>query len=245
MSIKQFIETCFNPKDVPTWFKVLNFILLLPCIVWPFIFFSTIFFFDNPSNFLYAFILFLLVNIYPLYLLGVLYLNYKLFIFNKIIGLIIPITVLILVLVGITSLSLEIYSKYKINNKNEQIEIDNGILGNGFKKVDNKIYFEDSLMKDIDPKSFEVIDWEWEKDKNHYYYQGKCIEEIDKETFIILDYHYSKDKNNVYYEDKIIKGADATTFKHIEGTQDGRDKNHCYNYGTRIDCKFIQKRNGL
>ena len=245
MSIKQFLEICFNPKDVPNWFKIINFTILLPCIGWPFIFFSTIFFFDNPSNFAFTFIIFILVNIYPLYLLGVLFLNYKLFIINKLLGIIIPITILISGLTGIIYLSLEIYSKYKINNSKEQLEINNGVLGNGFRKKGNSIYFEDSLMKDVDSKSFEVIDWEWEKDKNHYYYQGKCINEIDKETFIILDYHYSKDKNNVYYEDKIIEGADPVTFKHIEGTQDGRDKNHCYNYGTRINCKFIQKKYGL
>ena len=66
------------------------------------------------------------------------------------------------------------------------------------------------------------------------------------------DTYFIKGKNYHYNTycidsigDTIIKGADAITFKHIEGTQDGRDKNHCYNYGTRIDCKFIQKRNGL
>jgi hypothetical protein len=29
------------------------------------------------------------------------------------------------------------------------------------------------------------------------------------------------------------------TFKHIEGSQDGKDKNGCYRYGEKVDCKVL------
>ena len=63
-----------------TIFKVLRIVSLTPILLWPLIFFSTIFFFDDPnSNETLAFIAFFAVNAYPLYLIGNLILSNKLY----------------------------------------------------------------------------------------------------------------------------------------------------------------------
>ena len=52
-------------------FKILQVLSLLPIIGWPLIFYSTIFFLDNPnSNALINWAMFLIVNSYPFILIG-------------------------------------------------------------------------------------------------------------------------------------------------------------------------------
>jgi hypothetical protein len=52
-------------------FKFFQVLSLLPIIGWPFVFYSTIFFFDNPnSNAFINWTAFLIVNSYPLILIG-------------------------------------------------------------------------------------------------------------------------------------------------------------------------------
>ncbi len=114
----------------------------------------------------------------------------------------------------------------------------------GFTKDKFNVYNNGNIVEDADPATFEFITGSmWAKDKKSYFFQGKAIPFIDYNSFRYLDYHYAIDKNNVYYDDQIIKGADSKTFIHIEGSQDGKDKNGCYRYGEKTDCKNIDEDN--
>lgn len=53
-------------SETPFWFVAWQSLLLLPIIAWPIVFFGSIFIFDNPQNIIYAFVLFIAVNAYPL-----------------------------------------------------------------------------------------------------------------------------------------------------------------------------------
>ncbi len=67
------------PAYIPKWFLWLNRVILCPIILWPLIFFGTIFIFDNPPSLLLAWGLFIGINSYPLIVAAIVTLNYKLF----------------------------------------------------------------------------------------------------------------------------------------------------------------------
>ncbi len=114
------------------------------------------------------------------------------------------------------------------------------VLQFGFTKDKFNVYQNDRIVEGADPVTFEFITGSmWAKDKKSYFYKGNLIAYIDYPTFRYLDYHYAIDKNNVYYDDQIIKGADAKTFKQLEGSQDGKDRNGCYRYGIKVNCKVL------
>ena len=114
------------------------------------------------------------------------------------------------------------------------------VLQFGYSKDKYFVYENDSIIEGADPNTFEFIGASmWTKDKKSYYYKSKLVSYVDYASFRYLDYHYAIDKNNVYYDDQIIEGADSKTFKHIEGSQDGKDKNGCYRYGEKVDCKVL------
>lgn len=185
--------------------------------------------------------MFFAVNAYPIYLLTVAYLNSKLFQKNKTLGLILPTTTLTSLTIGVIYILFSVgHVIYKSAKRDIEREKQGYIGTNGdFKVQHNKVFQNDTLIVGADAKTFEVISWDWQRDKNFYYRFGKKIAVIDRATFELLDYHYAKDKTHVFYDETIIEGADASTFKHIEGTQDGRDKNFCYRYGEKVDCKIL------
>ena len=235
--IKNILKDLKSEK-LPKWFKILNFSILLPILLFPLIFFTTIFFFDNSEYIIIKILLFFLVNAYPLYLIGIAWLNIKLFNRNKLLGSFLPVTFLLAILGSIIFIGLKIYEKSE-KIKQEEIEIiKSGDLGYGFYKRNNKIYLNDTIVKGTDANTFEAIWYDWQKDKNHYYYEGKVVTEIDYKTFKILSVndHYSKDKNHVFYENKIINGADPKTFYRVEKTEQWKDKNNCYEYGEIVEC---------
>jgi hypothetical protein len=89
------IQAYFKSDKLPRWFKFLNLSILLPILLWPLIFFTTIFFFDNPSNLIMIFILFIIVNAYPIYLIILVLINAKLYTWNKWLGLILPFVIIL------------------------------------------------------------------------------------------------------------------------------------------------------
>ena len=238
--IKKIFGQLFS-KELPKWFKFLNSTILTPVLLWPFVLFSTIFFFDNPNNLGLSFLLFLTVNIYPFYIVLIAYYNSKLFLKNRILGSILPISLMIFLSVSLVYLIVLIGDKI---NSRSNIDIERkkqGYIGetDEFKIIQNKVYYYDTLIVGADASTFETVSWEWQRDKQYYYFFGKRIAYIDRKSFQDLDYHYGKDKFNVYYDEKIIKGADASTFIHIEDSQDGKDKYGCYRYGKKINCKEL------
>jgi hypothetical protein len=232
---------------VPVWFKVLNFGFLLPVLIWPLVFFSTIFFFDNPQNFIVTFAVFLAVNAYPFYLFFIMRLNLKLYLKYKAIAIALPLLlsltfiIAILQFMGGISGIKTIYNNIQENKKALKAAEESGNLGHGFRKDKNYVYSNDTIIEGADPNTFEIVNWEWAKDNKSYFFKGKRVPYIDYATFKYLDYNYAIDKNNVYYDDEIIEGADAKTFKYIEGSQDGKDKSNCYRYGEKVDCSVLLK----
>lgn len=153
-----------------------------------------------------------------------------------------PTVVLFALVFGVTYILFEVNQNVSQDIKRENKRAKQGYIGigNDYKIINNKVYYRDTLIIGADAKTFEIVNWNWQRDRNYYYYFGKKIEYIDRKSFKDLDYHYGKDKFNVYYDEKIIKGADAQSFTHIDGTQDGKDTNGCYRWGKKVDCKVLQ-----
>jgi hypothetical protein len=90
MDIRSFLK----PK-LPSWIIALNYIALIPALVWPIVFFASIFMFDNPKNAGATFLLFLLINSYPLILLANMHFSFMLFNKNKVLSAILPLIPLV------------------------------------------------------------------------------------------------------------------------------------------------------
>ena len=238
---RRILKAIFFNK-LPKWFKFLNLSILLPILFCPFIFYTTIFFFDNPKNLGLTYLLFFAVNAYPIYLVIIAYYNSRLFQKSKILGSILPLAILLSLVLGATYIVVETSQNISQGIKRETERTKQGYIGanNDYKILNDKVYRYDTLIVGADAKTFEIVSWDWQRDKNYYHRFGKRIPSIDRKSFQLLDYHYAKDKYHVYYDENVIEGADAETFYHIEGTQDGKDAKSCYRWGEKVDCKVLQ-----
>lgn len=101
------------------------------------------------------------------------------------------------------------------------------VIKRGLAKDKNYVYADISIIKYIDPRTFEDLTGKYYKDKNHIYYYDldygasgefncrncRIIEEVDMESFeVISEFGYAKDKNHVYKEGEILEGEDPKTF---------------------------------
>lgn len=240
--IKRLFQQLFS-KDFPIWFRILNLCILLPILLYPLVFFTTIFFFDNPENLGLTWLLFFAVNAYPIYLLIIAYFNSILFQKNKILGSILPTFVLLILLYGVIYVVTETRQNIAESIKRENERTKQGYIGasDDFKILDNKVYRYDTLVVGADAKTFEIFDWQWQKDKTTMYYKGKPMTDIDVNTFVDIRANYYKDKNKVYFYDQVLVGADPTTFEVDPMTHIAKDKNGCYFLGEQKDCKTILK----
>lgn len=80
--------------------------------------------------------------------------------------------------------------------------LDSMILINGFPIQDNN----------IDTETFEIIKYNYSKDKNKIYYKTFPIENSNPETFEVLSEKYAKDKNQVYKRGAILKKYSPDNF---------------------------------
>jgi hypothetical protein len=80
----------FQQKNRPRWLKILNRISLSGLIATPFIFFGSIFMFDNPDNLLRTFLFFLAINSYSVVIFLFSWLSYKIYPVNKWLGALSP-----------------------------------------------------------------------------------------------------------------------------------------------------------
>lgn len=249
-------------KELPKKFKWINWFILIPIFLWPLVFFGSVFLFDDPNaNPTMAWSIFIGVNLYPLYLLGLFELNARLYRRINVAGYAIP-----LLIIG--SLSFVILKEF-ISSKQFAVErkIENqkrkeaGYLGpcDSYKVKDGIVYYKSSILNadpvsfeylschygrdkkqafkgeepivGSHPETFEIIDWQWQKDKNQYYNKGVAVKIIDYDSFELLIANYSKDNFNVYYYDKIIENADPNTFAVNPLTHIGTDRNNKYKFG--------------
>lgn len=65
----------------------------------------------------------------------------------------------------------------------------------------------------IDMESFEVVGDGYTKDKNHVYYKDKLLPDSHPQTFEILSKEYAKDKNKVYNLGVILENYEPSTFE--------------------------------
>lgn len=228
-------------KELTTKFKLLNSVILLPILIWPYIFFTTIFFFDAPGNEGQALIYFLLVNSYPIPICIIFLLNSFLLKKNRILGSILPTGLLFAIIIGSIYLGVSIYETQYEKHLEREARKEAGYFspGSQYRLIDGQIFYQDSILTEADKASFELLPNNWARDNKSYFYLGRKMTEIDYQTFEIFNYHYSKDKNHVYYKDQILQGADPKTFEHIEGSRDARDKSNCYRAGKKIDCSVL------
>jgi hypothetical protein len=85
----------FNRSDLPWSIRILNYSTLLIILIWPLIFFGSIFIFDNPKNLFLTFLIFILINSYPFMIFGLIIMSFKLFKKCPLISIFIPITLLL------------------------------------------------------------------------------------------------------------------------------------------------------
>ena len=83
-------NSVFKNHDHPRWIVYLNNVCLSGILVWPFVFFVSIFLFDNPKNEGQTFLWFVLINSYPLLLIALTYLSFKVFRLNKVVSAVFP-----------------------------------------------------------------------------------------------------------------------------------------------------------
>jgi hypothetical protein len=69
------------------------------------------------------------------------------------------------------------------------------------------------IYPEIDVATFEVLDYDFSKDKNLVYFDCKKIDGVAISSFEIISNEYSKDYQKVYYRNFIVKGASPKTFK--------------------------------
>ena len=108
-------------------------------------------------------------------------------------------------------LNLSLFSSYKVNN--------------------NKVYYDDIILEDVDIQSFQILSLIYAKDKNSVYSFDQKLSDIDYQTFTIcfiqnnerIPSNYTKDKNAVYYANVKLE-ADIDSFIALENYY-GKDKN--------------------
>lgn len=83
-------------KHLPTWLVVLNYFSLFPVLFWPIILLVSVSYFDNPSSLFHTLVEFLLITCYPLFLLGLIVINFKIYGTHMIISAIIPLITIVL-----------------------------------------------------------------------------------------------------------------------------------------------------
>src|SRR5689334_11224662 len=92
--MRKILRQLFS-KARPKWFNLLNLCILLPALLWPWVFYATIFLLDNPKSLGLTYLLFFAVNAYPFYLLIVAYCNSLLFQKSRLLGSFLPSAILL------------------------------------------------------------------------------------------------------------------------------------------------------
>lgn len=216
-------------KEIPTKFKWINLLILIPILLWPLVFLMTIFFFDDPNaNPIMVWGLFFAVNLYPLYLFVLFELNARLYKKLKIVGYIIPSLIF--------GSLLYIFGSFYISNKqsSKEQEIANqerkeaGYIGNcdTYRILNNSVYYKDSVLN-ADALSFEYLGCHYGKDKNIAFKGKDPIQGSHSESFEIIDWQWQKDNFTYYYKGEAMNGIDYPTFEILDLSY-SKDKNKVY-----------------
>lgn len=100
--------------------------------------------------------------------------------------------------------------------------------------VNNVLINKGIILPEIDVETFEVLDYNFLKDKNGIYYDGKKIIGADYSSFKTLSEEYSTDGKHVYFKEAILKEANPQTFKRASEYAIWEDGQHQYKNGQII-----------
>ncbi len=205
-------------KELPRKFKLMNWIILIPTLFWPLIFYMSIFFFDDPNaNPMLVWLLFFGVNLYPLYLFLFFELNARLYKKYNLVGYILPILM-------ISSLSYFFIDQYNSSQKfkNDRIlenqkrkEAGNIGFCDTYKIKDNVVFYRDTIFN-ADPLTFEYLGCHYGKDNETAFKGKERIKNSHSETFKIVDSQWQKDKNRYYYQGQALENIDYETFEILD-----------------------------
>ena len=76
--------------------------------------------------------------------------------------------------------------------------------------------YDIDILEEVDPHTFEIMDFGYFKDRNHVYLNRSKIIFADPQTFVISSSEYCYDKKNVYWRGYSISDSDGPSFKYIE-----------------------------
>lgn len=105
------------------------------------------------------------------------------------------------------------------------------ILGHGYAKDRDNVYYRGEILRHVDPYSFRLKDYadypspgtgydphpkDYYKTRNAVCYRGKVVDGASPFSFQDLGMGYAKDAFNAYYRGKKIHDAGTATFKVLE-----------------------------
>ena len=91
----------------------------------------------------------------------------------------------------------------------------------GYGRDKDHVYFHDMMsgkprvVKGVDIDSFEVLDFNYARDKEYIYYYGLKVKEASGSNFQILNAFFSKDDKHVFYSERAIPKVDPENFEPI------------------------------
>ena len=78
--MNKYLHPIIERNNLPKWFVNLNYFCLVPLIIiWPVVFFGSIFMFDHPENEVTTLLTFIIINCYPVLFIGNMVLSFKLY----------------------------------------------------------------------------------------------------------------------------------------------------------------------
>lgn len=104
------------------------------------------------------------------------------------------------------------------------------MIGYNFFIIDNKLYQRDTVIKNVDTKTFKYIDFAHFSDKYHVYSistygKTEIIPYADGATYVALTYGFYRDKNNLYYGlSKLIKSDGVELLAIFRGLRESGDE---------------------
>lgn len=94
----------------------------------------------------------------------------------------------------------------------------------------NRVYYDNCLIQDADPATFEVLENNLSKDYRSVYLYGIRLDGVSSASFKLINEHYFTDSAHVYYfnsQVSCLKDSDPDTFTVVNNLF-AKDKNHVY-----------------
>lgn len=223
-------------KEISKKFKWINWFILIPILLWPLVFFGTIFFFDDPNaSPIMVWALFIGVNLYPLYLFIIFELNARLYKRIRIAAYFLPLSIigcLSFVIVREYLSSKQFVKERKIENQERK---DAGFLGScDTYKVKNDIVSYKGSIINADPKSFEYLSCHYGKDNRQAYKGNEPITGSHPESFEIINWQWQRDKNLYYHKGNVMDNIDYKSFEILIANY-SKDKFNVYFYDKIVE----------